>query len=149
MHFIFFWKPTKGHNSKSYGLLAPFLIYTIHPVIVHVYMDFQLSICHSSVTKIFKIGKIWKPIKGHNSKSYGPLATILPLHLPYLREQVWYTFHWRRTTNIKVIIRVFYTAHILVQIYSENKCCPLHSGGDGGWGVGGGECMLCNWKNLV
>ena len=28
--------------------------------------------------KIFKNGKIWKPMKGHNSTSYGPLATILP-----------------------------------------------------------------------
>ena len=30
-----------------------------------------------SVTKIFKKGKIWKPIKEQNSKSYGPFATIL------------------------------------------------------------------------
>ena len=31
-------------------------------------------------------------MKGHNSKSYGPLATILPLHFPYFRDQVWYKF---------------------------------------------------------
>ena len=43
-------------------------------------------VTEKSVTKIFKNGKIWKPIKEQNSKSYGPLATILPLHLPYLRE---------------------------------------------------------------
>ena len=30
--------------------------------------------------KILKNDKIWKSIKGQNSKSYGPLATILPLH---------------------------------------------------------------------
>ena len=34
--------------------------------------------------------KFWKPTKGYNSKSYGPLATILQLHLPYLRDQVLY-----------------------------------------------------------
>ena len=43
-----------------------------------------------SVMTIFKNGKIWKSMKVHNYKSYGPLATILPLHLPYLRDQVWY-----------------------------------------------------------
>ena len=37
------------------------------------------------------------------------------------------------------IIKAFYTDHIFVQTYRENKCCPQ-------WGVGG---MLCNWKNLV
>ena len=42
-------------------------------------------------------------MKGHNSKSHGPLATILPLHLPYLRDQVWYEFHRNKNTNIKVI----------------------------------------------
>ena len=47
--------------------------------------------------------QIWKTMKGHNSKNYGPLATILLLHLTYLIDQVWYKFHRRRTTNIKVI----------------------------------------------
>ena len=37
------------------------------------------------------------------SKSYGPLAYILPLHLPYLRDQVRYKYYQSRTTNIKVI----------------------------------------------
>ena len=55
--------------------------------------------------KNFKNGTIWKPMKGQNSKSYGPLAIILPLHLPYLRDQVWYKFHQSRTTNIKVIVQ--------------------------------------------
>ena len=32
--------------------------------------------------------RFWKPNKGHNSKSYGPLATILQLHLTYLGDQV-------------------------------------------------------------
>ena len=49
--------------------------------------------------------KLWKPTKGHNTKSYGPLATILRLHLSNLRDQVWYKFHWSETTNIKVIKR--------------------------------------------
>ena len=42
--------------------------------------------------KIFKKGKIWKPMKGHNSKSYGPLATILPLDLPYLETKCGLSF---------------------------------------------------------
>ena len=34
--------------------------------------------------------KFWKPNKGHNSKSYGPLATILWfLHPTYLRDHVY------------------------------------------------------------
>ena len=41
--FLIFWKPTKGHNSNSYGPITPILVYTIHPVIVHVYTNFQLS----------------------------------------------------------------------------------------------------------
>ena len=32
--------------------------------------------------------KFWKPTKGRNSKNYGPLATILWLHLTNLRDQV-------------------------------------------------------------
>ena len=44
-----FWKPTKGHNSKSYKPLAPIPINTIHPVIVHVDTSFQLSSFHSSL----------------------------------------------------------------------------------------------------
>ena len=52
------------------------------------------------VTKIFKNDKIWKLMKGHNLWALG---TILTLHLPYLRNQVWYKFHRSRTTNIKVI----------------------------------------------
>ena len=90
--FFFFWNPTKGHNSKSYGALVLIPVYTIHPVIVHVYTKFQLSSFHSSqsVTNIFKYGKIWKSVKDHNCKSYGPVATILPLHLFYLRDQVRY-----------------------------------------------------------
>ena len=52
-----------------------------------------------SVTKIFKNGKILKPTKGDNSKSYGLLATILQLHHSYLRNKMWYKFHRSRTTN--------------------------------------------------
>ena len=110
--FLIFWKPTTGHNSKSYGSLAPILVYRIHPVIVHVYTNFQLSSFHSSWeicyenfqewqnlktyqgTKLMKheskmhFKKFWKPTKGHNSKSYRPLATILQLLLTHLRDQV-------------------------------------------------------------
>ena len=34
--------------TPSYGPLAPIPVYTIHPVIVHVYTNFQLSSFHSS-----------------------------------------------------------------------------------------------------
>ena len=64
-----------------------------------------------SVTKIFKNGKIWKPIKGHKSKSYGPLATILPIHLPYLRHQVWYKFHRSRPLATILPIHLPYLRH--------------------------------------
>ena len=70
---------------------------------IQIYSFLAFIVSQKSVTKIFKNGKIWKPMKGYNSKSYGPLATILPQHLPYLRDQVWYKFHRSRTTNIKVI----------------------------------------------
>ena len=57
--------------------------------------------------------KILKPTKEHNSKSYGPLATILQLHLTYHRVQVLYKFHWSRTTNIKGVKQMhFYFAVI-------------------------------------
>ena len=32
--------------------------------------------------------KFWKPTKENNAKRYVPLATILRLHLTYLRNQV-------------------------------------------------------------
>ena len=51
-----------------------------------------------------KIGtKMWKAIKGHYSKSYGPLAPILLPHLLFFRDHVWYKFHGSRTTNITSI----------------------------------------------
>ena len=43
-----FWKPMKGHNFKSYGPLVLIPVYTIHPVIVHVYTNFKLSSFDSS-----------------------------------------------------------------------------------------------------
>ena len=101
-----YWKPTKGHNSKSYGPLSPTPVYTIHPVIVPVYTNFKLSSFHSSWEICYKNFQEWQNLKtyeGRNSKSYGPLATILQLHFPYLRDQVWYRFQRSRTTNIKVI----------------------------------------------
>ena len=41
-------KPTKGPKSNSYAPLAPIPVYMIHPVIVHVYTNFQLSSFDSS-----------------------------------------------------------------------------------------------------
>ena len=43
MHFDFFEKPTKGHNSKSYRPLAPIPVHTIHLVIVHVLYELSAS----------------------------------------------------------------------------------------------------------
>ena len=40
-----------------------------------------------SVAKTFKNGKIENLSKGQNSKSYGSLATILPLHLQTLETK--------------------------------------------------------------
>ena len=44
--------------------------------------------------------KMWKPNKGHNSKSYGPLAPFLLPHLLFFKDHVWYKFHGSRTTNV-------------------------------------------------
>ena len=101
---LIFWKPTKGHNSKSYGPLAPIPVHTIHPVIVHVDTSFQLPRFHSSLEICCENFQEWQNLKNlwrdNNSKRYGPLATILPLHLPYLRDQVVHKFHWSRTTKM-------------------------------------------------
>ena len=53
-----FLKTYQGHNSKSYGPFAPIPVYTIHPVIVHVYTNF-LAFLRSKkyVTNVFKNGK--------------------------------------------------------------------------------------------
>ena len=79
MHF-YIWKPTKGHNSKSYGPLTYILVYVykINPATVHVYKNFQLSSFLSpekSVLKNFKNGKIGIPTKGHLFvlRFYGPV----------------------------------------------------------------------------
>ena len=92
MHFNFL-KTYQGTYSKSYGPLMLILIYMIHPVIVHVYKTFSFLaflVPEKSVMKIFKNSKIWKPTKEYNTKSSGPLATILPLHLPHVKNKVWY-----------------------------------------------------------
>ena len=109
MHFKFL-KRTKEHNSKRYGPLAPILVYTIQPVIVLFIWTFSFLVFmvpEKSVMKVFKNDKIWNLWRDINSKMFGPLATILPLHLPYLRDQVWYKFYPSRTTNIKVIEQNF------------------------------------------
>ena len=102
MHFIFFRQPTKGHNSKSYG--RPLFQYTGYiqslSMLIQAFSFLAFIVPWKSVMKIFKNGVIWKPIKEYNFKSYGLLATFLPLHLPYLRDQVWCKFQWCRTTNI-------------------------------------------------
>ena len=56
-------KPTKGHNSNSYGPLAPIPVYTIHPVIVHVYTNFQLSSFHSSWEICYENFQEWQNLK--------------------------------------------------------------------------------------
>ena len=49
------------------------------------------------------VKKMGKPNKGHNSKSYGPLAPILLPHLLFFRDHMWYKFHGSRTTNVENI----------------------------------------------
>ena len=87
--------------------LWPLFLYTQYiqslSMFIRTFSFLAFIVPEKSVTKIFKNGKIGKPVKGHISKSYGPMATSLPLHLHYLRDQVWYKFHRCRTTNIKVI----------------------------------------------
>ena len=70
---------------------------------IQIFSSIAFIVPEKSVTNFFKNGKIWKPITGHKYKSYGLLVNILPLHLPYLRYQVWYKFHRSRTANINVI----------------------------------------------
>ena len=60
---LIFWKPIKRHNSKSYGSLPPIPVYMIHPVIVHVYTNFQLSSFHSSCEICYEIFQEWQNLK--------------------------------------------------------------------------------------
>ena len=65
----------------SYGPLAPIPVYMIQSLsmFIQTFSFLALIVPEKSDTKIFKNGKILKPIKGHNSKSYGPLTPI-PVH---------------------------------------------------------------------
>ena len=62
MHFNV-WKPTKGHNSKTYGSLVPIAVHTIHPVIAHVYTNFQLSSFYSSREICYENFQEWQNLK--------------------------------------------------------------------------------------
>ena len=64
------------------------------------------------------------------------------------RSPVSHCFRFRMVVFIQFrqvvckIIKIFYTDHIVVQIYRESKCCPQWRWWvDGG---GGGGSMLCN-----
>ena len=61
--FLFFWKPTKGYNSKSYRPLAPIPVNTIQPVIVYVYTNFQLPSFHSSWQIWYENFQEWQNLK--------------------------------------------------------------------------------------
>ena len=58
-----FWKPTKVHEPKSYGPLAPIPVYTIHRAIVHVYTNFQLSSFHSFWEICYENVQEWHNLK--------------------------------------------------------------------------------------
>ena len=78
---FFFWKPTKGHNSKSYRPLAPIPVNTVHPVIVHVYTNFQLSSFHSSweiCYKSFQKMQNLKTYEGQELWALGHHSAITP-----------------------------------------------------------------------
>ena len=85
----------------------PLFRYTLYirslSIFIQIFSSIAFIVPEKPVTNFFKNGKIWKPIKGHKYKNYGVLANILPLHIPYLRYQVWYKFHRSRTANINVI----------------------------------------------
>ena len=104
---ISYLKPKKGDITPRVMDPWPLFWYTQYIQSLSMFIQtisfLAFIVPEKSVTKVFENGKIWKPMKGHNSKSYGPSA-ILPLHLTYLRDQVWYKFcQSRRTPNIKVI----------------------------------------------
>ena len=102
-----------------------------------------------SVTKIFKNGKIWKPSKGHNSMSYGLLATILPIHLPYLETKCgisfievgpqtfkllsilifWKSTKGRNSKSYKPLAPIpVYTIHpVIVHVYTTFQLSHFHS----------------------
>ena len=56
-----------------------------------------------SVTKISRMAKFENLPRDITPRVIGPWPPILPLHLPYLKDQVWYKFHRSRTTNVKVV----------------------------------------------
>ena len=62
------------------------------------------------------------------------------------RSPVSHCFRFRMVVLIQIrqvvckIIKIFYTDHIVVQIYRESKCCPQWRW----WVGGGGGSMLCN-----
>ena len=60
MYILFFWKPTKGHNSKSYEPFAPIQVYSIQQVIVYIYTNFQLSSFHISWEIWYKHFQEWQ-----------------------------------------------------------------------------------------
>ena len=62
MHFNIL-KIYQGHNSKRYEPLAPILVYTIHPVIVYVYTNFQLSSFHSSWENCYENFQEWQNLE--------------------------------------------------------------------------------------
>ena len=112
MHFNFL-KSYQWTKLQELWALGPYTGIQLLSMFIWTFSFPTFIVSEKSVTKIFKNGNIWKPIKEHNSKSYAPLATILPLHLPYLRDQVWYKVHWSRThwsrtTNIKLFSKMHF-----------------------------------------
>ena len=74
--------------------------------------------------------KMWKPHKGHNSKSYGPLAPILLPHLLFFRDHVWYKFHGSRTTNIEIIQQNVKSRNYgITEWHGKSNIAPLFQSG--------------------
>ena len=61
--YFFFWKPTKGHNSKNYGPFARIPVHTIYPVIVHVNTSFQFFSFHSFLEICYENVQEWQNLK--------------------------------------------------------------------------------------
>ena len=69
----------------------PLLQYTLYiqsfSMFIQILSFLAFIVPEKSVMKIFKKGKILNSMKGCKCKNYGPLAIVLPLHLPFLRDQ--------------------------------------------------------------
>ena len=83
-------KTFNRHYSKSYRPMAPIQLYTIHPVIVPLNTNFQLSSFHSSWEICYKKIQKWQNLKTYKGTElqdllvlgHQPAITLPLLHRP-------------------------------------------------------------------